>query len=162
MCPFKWKVRTALSCPTIFTASLCMNTPAWGAARCCKINLCEGVLHFAASCPIRNHSETSVGSSATVMPPSHNLPQCGVGFIGSHSVTWRGSERLIVLCDFITNQPHLHCCQTSSLFSPRYVICKLEDSFFSSQYQLYLNVPWLRAWTSFLMHFDASRCLRGT
>lgn len=33
--------------------------------RCCNINLCEGVLHFAASCPIQNHSESSVGSSAT-------------------------------------------------------------------------------------------------
>lgn len=85
-----------------------------------------------------------------VMPPCHNLAQCSVGFIGSRSATWQGSKQPTVLCDFITNQPCLHCCQTPSLFSAWCIIHQLLVSFFS-QYQLYLNIPWLTGIEDFLL-----------
>lgn len=74
------------------------------------------------------------------MLPCHNLPQCSVGFIGSHSVTRRGTELLTVLCDFITNQ--------SSPMSDSIIVLNLLDHLQAwgqlfSWYQLYLNVSWL-------------------
>lgn len=69
--------------------------------------------------------------SQAARPPCHNRLQCSVGFLGSRSDRWGGSMQLNMLCDFITDQPDPGCCQASSLFSPCYIICKLEVSCFS-------------------------------
>lgn len=105
-------------------------------------------LHFAASPPKWKLSKTCQqpvweALSQAAMPPRHNRLQCSVGFLGSRSGRWGGSTQLNMLCDFITDQPDPGCCQASSLFSPCYIISKLEVSCFL-WFQLYLNVPWLR------------------